>query len=123
MNGFVLQNLSRDADITVASDRNPSWHADRRKYKFLPAKGYPVSLMRDQVCMVKCQESGRPGEVRIKVTSDTHGALLVHSSRNGMRALGKGQEHIARMTPGEVLCIRTSEARDPARGHTVGLSV
>jgi hypothetical protein len=117
---FQLQCIGGDADrISVSSDRNPSWVPVRRKFRCLPARRYEVSLTRDEVVILKSRGSA---EIRIRAERSTHGALIVRSSRRGTHVMHAGDARVLELDDGEVVCLRTEQARDPMRGHSIGAS-
>lgn len=118
MSGFTMECIGGDADrISVSSDRQPSWVPVRRKWKCLPARRYQVSITRDEVTIIK---SRGDAVLRVRAERSEHGALIVRSSRRGATVLHAGEVRVFELTDGEVVSLRTENARDPMRGHSMG---
>jgi hypothetical protein len=121
VSGFTLQCVGGDADrLSVSSTTAPSFVPIRRKFRCLPAKRYEVPLTRDDVVILK---SRGLSEIRVTAESSAFGALVIRSSRAGTRTMHAGQSRVFELTDGEVMSLRTEQARDPERGHTIGSEV
>jgi len=118
MTGFTLKCLDQNADrISVQSSLAPTWAPMRRKWRFLPAKGYEVSVARDEVVVIKTR-----GDNTVTLVAHDE-KLVVRSSRNGVIALWPKKARELELSDGEALTIRTIDARDPDRPHRTDLLV
>lgn len=115
MNGFQLTALNAEADrLSVQSSVQATWSPTRRKFAMLPPRVYDVSILRDELIILKSRGSA---EVRLKAVGGPYGALICRSSRSGAVVLRPGKKHEFQLDDGEAIVIRTEQAMDPTKGH------
>lgn len=112
MSGFQLKCLDQNADrISVQSTENPTWAPIRRRFSFLPAKGYEVPLGADELVVIKTRGQN---EIEL-IPHDTD--LVIRSSRRGALVSLPGQKTVVALQDGEAITIRHRDAREPQRPH------
>lgn len=115
MSGFSLKCLDQDADrISVQSNLGPTWWAERRKYKWLPAKAHDVGLMMNEVVIIKTH-----GAINRITLTAREADIIVQSTRRGTRYIRAGAGYAYDLMHDETLIIRTLNATDPTTPHRI----
>ncbi len=94
-NGIKLRGLVGDVDrVSVQSSEDSSYLMTRRRFNFLPAQWSQVSIARDELKVLKCNDG--TAVVEIKHLGGPHGDLL----------LDYGGERRYRIRDGQVLRVQ-----------------
>ena len=83
---------------------------------------HEVTIMRDELVILKCEDGSDFPAIEIKPLGDKAGTMIVQSSRRGHRYLRVGTWYRWELDPGEALVCRTSEIRHP-QSAGAGLTV
>lgn len=121
-NGFKIRGLNQDSNhVSVQSSHQTTWMLTRRTHGFGFAKSYEVGLARDELMIIKGQESARP-EFEITPLGDKAGVMIAQSSRHAAKVLRVGVHYVFELEPGESLTLRSQDIKWPTHAGA-GLTV
>lgn len=112
MAGFTLKCLDQNADrISVQSTDAPTWTPARRKWKFLPAKGYEVAVPLKGLLVLKTRG---PNEIIIVPHDST---IVIRSNRKGGLVTKPNTALRIPMADGEALTFVHAGQYEPRTPH------
>jgi hypothetical protein len=121
-NGFKIRGLNQDANsVSIQSNVQTTWMLTRRKFAVLTPQWYEVGITRDELIVIKGQESSRP-EIELVPLGDKAGTLIGQSSRKATRSMRVGSKYVWQLDPGEALVLRSENIVYPTHGGA-GLTV
>lgn len=119
-NGLRIRGIDQDTDrVSVQSSEQDSHLLARRRWRFLPAKWTEVSIGRDELIVLKCNEG--TAVIEIKSLGGAHGDLLIDERGERRHRLREGQVLRLTLERNKAVFLKTSEMLYPLKrpGQTV----
>lgn len=122
-NAFRIRGINQAANrVSVQSSVQDTFMLTRRKFAGLLPKWHDVTMSRDELVVIKCQDGADFAEVEIEITSDKAGTFIARSSRGSSTSMGAGDKKVFTLQPGEALVLQGENIRHPT-GQGAGISV
>lgn len=110
-NGIRIRGVEGDVDrVSVQSSEQDSHLLTRRRWKFLPAKWTEVSVSRDELVVLKCNDGA--AVIELKHLGGQHGDLVL-DVQGDRRRLRDGQVVRVRLERNRGVCLHTQDLRYP----------
>lgn len=111
-NGLKIRGLYGDVDrVSVQSTEQDSHLLTRRRWNFLPAKWTEVSMSRDELVVLKCNDGA--AVIDIKHLGGVHGDLLVDESGERRHRVRDGEVVRIRLERNRAVFLKCQDMRYP----------
>lgn len=111
-NGLKIRGIDQDTDrVSVQSTGQDSHLLSRRRWAFLPARWTQVSIGRDELVVLKCNEG--TAVVELKHLGGPHGDLLVDEKGERRHRLRDGQVLRLALERNRAVFLQTQDMRHP----------
>lgn len=111
-NGLKLRGLTGDVDrVSVQSSESPSHLLTRRRWKMLPAKWTEVSIGRDELAVLKCNDG--EAVLELKSLGGAHGELIVDLGDERRLRMKEGQTVRLELPRNRAVFLRCQDLRYP----------
>ncbi len=113
-NGLRIRGIDADADrVSVQSSEQDSHLITRRRWSFLPAKWTDVSIGRDELIVLKCNDGD--AVIEIKHVGGPHGDLMLDEGGERRSRLREGQVQRVLLERNKAVFLRCQDLRYPTR--------
>lgn len=113
-NGIRIRGIDQDTDrVSVQSTEQDSHLLSRRKWRFLRPKWTEVSIGRDELVVLKCNDG--TAVVELKHIGGQHGDLIVDESGERRHRLRDGQVLKLRLERNRAVFLKTQDMCYPMR--------
>lgn len=111
-NGLRIRGLEGDVDrVSVQSTEQDSYLLTRRRWKFLPAKWTEVSIGRDELIVLKCNDGS--SVIEVKHLGGPHGDLIVDERGERRHRLRDGQVLKLHLRRNQAVFLKSQDIRYP----------